>query len=156
MLYRLGLSAGPFTTQWLHKTELSLLREDSKALRSRFVKALHAGWDHGEAVCKRYVVDSARFGIIRGWDSKLASRGRRSRLRPRQQRFDRRGVVRRSADGASSLQQLYFIHTAAAAAVAGAATAAAAQTEEILNHCMNLNLMSPHSLSQKVTQYIIS
>ena len=41
--------------------------------------------------------------------------------RPRQQRFDRRGVVRRSADGASSLQQLYFIHTAAA--VAGAATA---------------------------------
>ena len=155
MLYRLGLSAGPFTTQWLHKTELSLLREDSKALRSRFVKALHAGWDHGEAVCKRYVVDSARFGIIRGWDGKQASRGRRSR-RPRQQRFDRRGVVRRSADGASSLQQLYFIHTAAAVAVAGAATAAAAQTEEILNHCMNLNLMSPHSLSQKVTQYIIS
>ena len=77
MLYRLGLSAGPFTTQWLHKTELSLLREDSKALRSRFVKALHAGWDHGEAVCKRYVVDSARFGIIRGWDGKQASRGRR-------------------------------------------------------------------------------
>ena len=77
--------------------------------------------------------------------------------RPRQQRFDRRGVVRRSADGASSLlQQLYFIHTAAAAALTGAATAAAAQTEEILNHCMNLNLMSPHSLSQKVTQYIIS
>ena len=67
-----------------------------------------------------------------------------------QQRFDRRGVVRRSADGASSFQQLYFIHTAAAA------TTAAAQTEEILNHCMNLNLMSPHSLSQKVTQYIIS
>ena len=76
--------------------------------------------------------------------------------RPRQQHFDRRGVVRRSADGASSLQQLYFIHTAAAAALTGAATAAAAQTEEILNHCMNLNLMSPHSLSQKVTQYIIS
>jgi hypothetical protein len=66
--------------------------------------------------------------------------------------------VRRSADGASSLlQQLYFIHTAAAAVtVAGAATAAAAQTEEILNHCMNFNLISPHSLSQKVTQYIIS
>ena len=97
MLWRLGLSAGPFTTQWLHKTEFSLLREDSKALRSRFVKALHAcwlpcrrrhrraadGWDHGEAVCKRYVVDSARFGIIRGWDGKQASRGRRRSRRPR-------------------------------------------------------------------------
>ena len=168
MLWRLGLSAGPFTTQWLHKTEFSLLREDSKALRSRFVKALHAcwlpcrrhrraadGWDHGEAVCKRYVVDSARFGIIRGWDGKASKPGAAVVARPRQQRFDRRGVVRRSADGASSLQQFYFIYTAAAA-VAGAATAAAAQTEEILNHCMNLNLMSPHSLSQKVTQYIIS
>lgn len=90
-----------------------------------------------------------------GWQA--SKPGAAVEARPRQQRFDRRGVVRRSADGASSLQQLYFIHTAAAAVtVAGAATAAAAQTEEILNHCMNLNLMSPHSLSQKVTQYIIS
>ena len=98
MLWRLGLSAGPFTTQWLHKTEFSLLREDSKALRSRFVKALHAcwlpcrrhrraadGWDRGEAVCKRYVVDSARFGIIRGWDGKASKPGAAvvARRRPR-------------------------------------------------------------------------
>ena len=64
-------------------------------------------------------------------------------------------ALRPARRGAARCRRCVFFHTAAAATatLADAATAAAAQTEEILNHCMNLNLMSPHSLSQKVTQY---
>ena len=52
-----------------------------------------------------------------GWQASKPGAAAVAAAAARQQRFDRRGVVRRGADGASSLQQLYFIHTAAAVAV---------------------------------------